>query len=286
MPSQVDICNRALSVIGTRSSIASMTEASPEATACTTHFEGACRALLRIAPWSFARTTVQGALIAAAPGTLENPNGTAPLPLVPISAANPASSTPVQIVSWLYEYAWPQDCVRLRQVKEPFNQPNQGLNVANLWPGVMEAPIFMGALMGMDLSNRVSYQINLDKDATGNQIKVVLTNIEYALIVYTALVDNPNLWDDEFSEAFVFMLASHLVGALVGDKQLDQALYKKASDMAIIARAVDGNEQPVSPNHTPDWIRARSGLYTRPDIGPEPWDAWGMGAWGGIGGDP
>jgi hypothetical protein len=281
MPLQVDICNRALSVIGTRSSIASMTEGTPEALACSTHFEGACRAMLRLAPWSFARTVVQAALIAAAPGTLENPNGYAPLPLVPISDANPAGSTPIQIVSWQYEYTWPQDCVRLRQVKEPFDQPNSGNTVLPFWPGMMEAPLFLGGLTGMDLSNRVPYQISLDKDASGNQIKVILTNIEYALIVYTAFVDNPNLWDDEFSEAFVFMLASHLVGALIGDKQLDTALYKKASDMATVARAVDGNEQPVSPNHTPDWIRARGGLYTRPDIGPEPWDVWG-----GLGGDP
>jgi hypothetical protein len=264
-----------------------MTEGTPEADACTTHFEGACRALLRIAPWSFARATAQLALIAAAPGTLENPNGYAPLPLVPISTINAAGSTPVQIVSWMYEYAWPPDCVRLRQVKPPFNQPNnQAVNVSNLWPDIVEAPLAMDAMMQMDLASRVPYQLSLDKDAAGNQIRVILTNIEYALIIYTALVDNPNLWDDEFSEAFVFMLASHLVGALIGDKQLDKALYEKSSQMAVVARAVDANEQPVSPNHTPDWIRARGGLYTRPDIGPEPWDAWGVGAWGGIGGDP
>ena len=41
----VTISNRALSVIGTRSSIASMTEASPEAQACTLHFEASCRAI-------------------------------------------------------------------------------------------------------------------------------------------------------------------------------------------------------------------------------------------------
>jgi len=54
------------------------------------------------------------------------------------------------------------------------------------------------------------------------------------------------------------MLASHLVGSLVGDKQMDKALYEKAAQAALTARAVDANEQPVSPNHTPDWIRVRS----------------------------
>ena len=257
---QVTICNRALSVIGTRSSIASMTEASPEAQACTLHFEASCRAMLRLAPWSFARATMQGALIAAAPGTPENPNGMAPLPLVPINAANPAGSVPAQIVSWQYEYAWPPDCVRLRQVKYPFERPPGSGTVIPLWPGVVNSSTFCPDSSGMSPENRVPYQIALDKDSSGNQIKVILSSIEGALIVYTALVDDPNLWDDEFSEAFVYALASHLVGALIGDRQMDKDLWTKAQVLATVARAVDGNEQPLSPGHMPDWIRARGGV--------------------------
>ena len=277
IPSQIDICNRALSVIGTRSSVggqaysllSSLTENTPEAQACTLHFEAVTKATLRLAPWSFARSVVQGALVAAAPGTLENPNGIAPLPLVPISAANPAGSTPTQIVPWQYEYAWPQNCVRLRQVKTPFNSPNQGTGSVPLWPGVVQDPLYFGSIMSMSMQNRMPYQICLDADATGNQIKVILTNIEYALIVYTAAVDNPNLWDDEFSEAMVFLLASHLVGALIGDKQMDKELYEKAINAATTARAVDANEQPISPNHTPDWISAR-GFFPVPGELPYP----------------
>ena len=73
-------------------------------------------------------------------------------------------------------------------------------------------------------------------------------------------MDNPNLWDDEFSEAFVYALASHLVGSLIGDKQMDKDLWAKAQMLAIQARAVDANEQPLSPNHMPDWVRARGGV--------------------------
>jgi hypothetical protein len=123
----------------------------------------------------------------------------------------------------------------------------------------------------IELGNRPTYQISLDRDLSGNQIKVILSNIETALIVYTALVDNPNLWDDEFSEAFVFMLAGHLVGALIGDKQMDRLLYQKAQEMAIAARAVDANEQPVSPSHTPDWIKVR-GYYPMSGEWPYPMD--------------
>ena len=75
---QVTVCNRALSVIGTRSTIASLTESSIEAQACNLHFEPACRALLRLAPWSFARYQANLALIAAAGDTPENPNNAPP----------------------------------------------------------------------------------------------------------------------------------------------------------------------------------------------------------------
>jgi hypothetical protein len=50
------------------------------------------------------------------------------------------------------------------------------------------------------------------------------------------------------------------VGALIGDKQMDKDLWAKAQMLAVEARAVDANEQPLSPNHTPDWIRARNGF--------------------------
>ena len=266
MPAQVDICNRSLSVIGTRSTIASMTEATPEAQACTIHFQAACRALLRLAPWSFARYQTNLALVSAAGNTPENPNNTPPFPPAP----------------WSYEYAWPQDCVRLRHVKPPYYPPgstaeNSGLV---LMPGFYGAPMTMPFGLG---NERPSYQIGLDYDASGNQIKVILSYIESAIIVYTALVDNPNLWDDEFSEAMVFMLASHLVGALIGDKQMDKALYEKAANAATTARAVDANEQPVSPNHTPDWIKVR-GYY--PIVGDLPYpmddDMGDSGGWGGT----
>ncbi len=236
MPSKVDICNRALSVIGTRSTIASIDEATPEAQACLIHFEASCRAMLRLAPWSFARYQVNGAVIAAATGTPENPNGNPPFPIDQ---------------TWSYEYAWPNDCLKLRQVLPPFNPP--AIGPINLWPCLVMSP----SDTSCDRARLYNYQITLDRDSQGNQIKAILTNVENAVIVYTALVDNPNLWDDEFSEAFVFMLASHLVGALIGDKQMDKALYQKASMMAIAARAVDANEQPLSPNHTPDWIKVR-----------------------------
>src|SRR5208337_3218108 len=126
-----------------------MIESTPEAQACTIHFEAACRALLRLAPWSFARYQANLALISAAGNTPENPNNTPPYPPVP----------------WTYEYAWPQDCVRLRQVIPPWVPASAGMTLVNM-PGFYAAPMnalsWGPAFAGM--TNSVPYQIGLDYD--------------------------------------------------------------------------------------------------------------------------
>jgi hypothetical protein len=88
VPSITDLCNAALSHIGTRSKIAALYEGSPEANACSTHFALARDSLLRAFDWNFARMTAQL-------GALQNP---------------PAR--------WAYKYALPVDCVRLRRLND------------------------------------------------------------------------------------------------------------------------------------------------------------------------
>lgn len=90
--SQVQICNLALASIGTRSTIASLTEGSAESIQCSLHYDVALEATLRGAHWNFARKQVSLALIADA--TQGQP---VPQP-------------------WLYEYALPSNCLLARFV--------------------------------------------------------------------------------------------------------------------------------------------------------------------------
>ena len=103
MTSKIDICNRALSMIGTRSTIASLTEISNEANLCNIHYDNTRASVLRLHNWSFARRRVALPLLAAANGTPENPSGTSPLPETP----------------WSYKYAHPVDCLRVRSIYQP-----------------------------------------------------------------------------------------------------------------------------------------------------------------------
>jgi hypothetical protein len=88
MSTVTDICNAAISHVGTRSKISSIDDGSSEANACLTHFAMVRDATLRTHDWNFARIT--GSL-----GLLQNP---------------PAR--------WAYKYSVPVDCLRIRRLND------------------------------------------------------------------------------------------------------------------------------------------------------------------------
>jgi hypothetical protein len=182
-------------------------------------------------------------MICAAAGTPENPSGTAPLPLYP----------------WQYEYAWPQDALRLRRIEVPPTQPGTGVTL--VWTGNYP-PLDGGSsgLFGLSASARSTppFAISSDQDSAGNTIKVILTNQAQAILVYTMYASDPNMWDAEFTEAFVYTLAARLCGPLTGDKTLTRIYLQEAQNAILQARLVDAAESPAKPEHTPDWISTRA----------------------------
>src|SRR6266550_3258916 len=105
MSSEVSICNRALQAIGTRTSIASLTEASIEARNCNLIYADTRDEVLGMAYWNFASKTSYLALLKSAPGTPTNSASTA----TQWSSDFPAPP-------WLYEYAYPDDCIKMGRV--------------------------------------------------------------------------------------------------------------------------------------------------------------------------
>jgi hypothetical protein len=221
-----------------------MTEQSDEARNCTIHYDIARRAVLRAHTWNFARKQISAAMLSAAQGTPENPNGTPPVPIYP----------------WLYEYAWPQDCLRMRHQEIP--PPSQGAGTALVWTGNYP-PLNDGyvGFLGSNTAHRSPpFAISTDQDTVGNTIKVVLSNLEYATFVYTYDCQDPNMFDASFDEAFIWALAARLCGPLTGDKAQAKLCAQNAEASVIKARVADANELPTPPTHTPDWIRARGGM--------------------------
>jgi len=241
MVSPVDVANMALDNIGARYSITSLDppQPPPNAVMVARHYQPKIDALHRAAHWNFTRKQAPLTLLRAAKGTPENPDGTAlPLPPVP----------------WQYEYAFPSDCLLARSlVANPQNATGSSL------------PIFGG---GTFLTPQWPYVpaykfvVGVDTDPGGNQIKIILTNLEFAELVYTARIVNPDLWDSQFLLAGTATLGAWLVNPTSGDGEMLKNQIAIASSIVTQARVSDGNEGQTSIDHTPDWVAVRgTGTY-------------------------
>lgn len=224
MTTSTDVANEALQECLARATIASFQERSKEARAVAVFYNNTRDAMLRAAPWNFARAMSQLTLLKAIPGTPENPTTPAVQGWQPNYPPTP----------WFYSYAQPSDCIRMRYV--------------------------MGQLGGNTTVTQLRqspYMVASDTDQQGNAATVVLTNMSQALAVYTRRIVNEDLWDAQFHQAFVKSLASRLVMPLAGDKALAKSLQAEAKELIMAARISDGNENTTLEEHLPDWLRIR-----------------------------
>lgn len=105
--------------------------------------------------------------------------------------------------------------------------------------------------------------------------RVILTNQEFATLVYVKQVTDPNVWDPLFQDAFQNALAADLVMALVGDKGLANGFIQKANNSIAEARKADGNEGLTINDVTPDWLRVRGYGFDTQFLGPYSGFDWG-----------
>jgi hypothetical protein len=238
MTTSTDITNRALAAIASRTTVANLAlEQSAEAKQARLLYDPTRDALLRAAHWNFARRTTYLSLLKSAPGTPENPTG---------GAWNPAT---MPAPPWLYEYAYPSDCLLVRYVTPP---PPTGGNTT--------PPIFSSPITGpipMLSAQPVAFSVASSTDSTNNPINVVLTNAQTALGCYTMRVESEDLWDASFQEAMAFALGSRLALALTGNVEVARSSAQQAMGALMNARARDGNEGLTRLDHTPDWLVAR-----------------------------
>ena len=211
MTDQVEIYNLALDAIGSQSTVSSPYETSAEANALNRHWLPAIREVLRAVHWNFARYQK-------------------PMTLLKDASAGDATPTP-----WVYEYAYPSDCVMARYI----------------------LPNLDGALGETTVGPTVRFLLSSDNDSSNNAANVILTNQAQAVLVYTRLIENPALFDSEFVEALRLYLGARVAITLTGDKDKRDDCYEKAMSKANDARARNGNEGIKVIDHVPDWIRVR-----------------------------
>lgn len=218
----VTIANMALGDAGSRVVIASLQEKSKEANTANIYYTATRDAVLQAARWNFARKQISLALLKDATKT-------------------PPDAVPVP---WLYEYAYPSDCIQGRYIMPMFDA------LPGTIPGSPSASVYRGP--------PVKYVVSNEPDNTGADIRVILTNQTQAIFVYTKRVTDPNMFDEQFLEAFVASLAAKLIKPLTGkdpSKQIDLAI-----GLVRTAAASNGNEGLAVQEHTPDWMRVRGYL--------------------------
>ena len=183
-------------------------------------------ALLRTVEWNFAKKQVS---------------------LTQLKSAN--DTNPTIAVPWQYEYAYPADCINIKNIIGPGNsQPAYG------------TPYTTGNISYGQTTLADAYPqfiVSSDVDSGGNPIKVVLTDQYQAICIYTARIENPDLWDAMFQDAMVATLAAKLVNPLARSAQLMVEQSKIAQAILKEAQAQNANEALPNYNSLPDWMQAR-----------------------------
>jgi hypothetical protein len=170
---------------------------------------------------------------------------------------------------WGYMYEWPVDCVHARFVPVSYSN-SYAPSSPPIFPNMAELPTNYGSnspcpfiVASAPRPNDIASEWYNVEGHDPEQTRVILTNQPNATLVFTGLIQYPDAWDPLFEQAMVSGLACRMAMSIIPDKKFarvvraDNAQLAKAALDA--ARVRDGNEGWTVQNHTPDWIRARTG---------------------------
>lgn len=166
-----DVVNAALTRIGATVRVANMMEGSHVANAAADIYGQTRDELLRQDDWAFAARNAALTLLKSAPI-----GGYIP-PTVWSSAYPP--------LPWIFEYAYPADCLKVRTVK----------------PATFFVPNFDPQPHSFGLEN---------DNSLVPPAKVILSNVADAIVVYTGRVTDPATWEADFTEAAIAAIARRL----------------------------------------------------------------------------
>jgi len=227
MADLIQIANLSLSRIGTRSSIADLTEDSPEARGFNTVYEQCRDETLEAVDWGFPRARRYLADL-----------GTPP-------------------VDWQYRYAYPGDCLKIRGLFQPLAQSSSddSLVVGPLAGlAAVSAPSSLAAGNG---TPPVPYEVAIDLDSQGNDLRVIYCDQPQALAYFTKRVTNTALFPAGFVSALSWACGAQLAIPLTGSTALMQACLAQWRLMLNEAASADANEGIHLQAVLPDWITDR-----------------------------
>lgn len=203
MASKTEICNLAISHLGTAKEIADVdTDKSEEALACRRFYEVCKDSMLRDFAWPFAVRFQSLSLVE------ENPTD-----------------------EWAYSYRYPIAAKYIKRILSGHRNDSR--------------------------QTRVPYKIV--SDSAG---RLIYTDQQEAEIEYIADIDNANLFTEDFSLAFSYLLASYIAPRITGGNAFGEMSKMMLDKYAIhLARAKQSafNEMQVDKEVDSEFIRIRGG---------------------------
>ena len=206
------IVNQALFAARQQRRIADIYEGSAEAQIAIELYGQARDELLDLRDWSFSRRTEPLALLKGPP-----PAG-GYTPITPWSNIYP-------VPGFLYEYAYPADCLDVRAVIAP--------------PGAMPDTDPLPALWRVD-NDQTPNVSGTPPVASGPPARVLYCNTTNALIVYRAQITDPGLFDTGFTASLVAALAKKFAIAFGADVNVTNQEDAQAVGEANIASGLRG----------------------------------------------
>lgn len=187
MTSVVTICNMALSRIGIDQTIEDLDDTSTRARACNLWYEHCRDRTLSDAPWNFSLRVV----------ALAKKTGTAP-------------------IGWAYHFAYPADCLALRDVTDE----SGARRPLSAWVDSLYRTVdYLGAA-------KYPYEVRGSDDG-----RVIVCDLDEPYALYTSRVTNSEYFDVQFMDALAWSLAVEIGGSL----RADPGLVKVAAQMAQVA---------------------------------------------------
>lgn len=88
-------------------------------------------------------------------------------------------------------------------------------------------------------------------------VRVIDTNTQDAILVYTALIENVAVWGPSLQMAIVYALASHICMPLTGKPQRAKMVAERANDLIWAARERAANTSNEQFEFLPEWLAGR-----------------------------
>lgn len=199
MSDKVYIGNLALSHLGDKGRISSLTENTKQARAVNSHYDHVLRVVLRALNWRFA-TAVR---VLSLTTDVATPDG------------------------WLYTYAYPSDCIRFRHVDngvESFTFPHIHYPANHQY------------------ATQAEQKVPFELRSTSSTARVIVTNQEDAVGVYTRYMDDPTIYAEDFVQAMSHLLAATICKPVTGDVKLSQEQMQLFQGLLGFAGSTDANE--------------------------------------------